>query len=100
MRKTAILVLFFTAVTASAQQTVKLDMERVFQLATDSSVTADRYRSVFQEAHYAWLSWMGGRKPQIDLTSTPLQYEQYMVQRYVSDTDNDEYREPFMPPRD
>ena len=68
-------------------------MERVFQLATDSSVTADRYRSVFQEAHYAWLSWMGGRKTQIDLTSTPLQYEQYMVQRYVSDTDNDEYRQ-------
>ena len=93
MRKTAILVLFFTAVTASAQQTVKLDMERVFQLATDSSVTADRYRSVFQEAHYAWLSWMGGRKTQIDLTGTPLQYEQYMVQRYVSDTDNDEYRQ-------
>ena len=93
MRKTAIFTLLCTAVTVAAQQSVKLDMERVFQLATDSSVTADRYRSVFQEAHYAWLSWVGGRKMQIDLTSTPLQYEQYMVQRYVSDTDNDEFRE-------
>ena len=81
MRKTAILVLFFTAVTASAQQTVKLDMERVFQLATDSSVTADRYRSVFQEAHYTWRSWMAGRKPQIELSTTPLQFEQDMTQR-------------------
>jgi outer membrane protein TolC len=93
MRKTAILALLCTAVTVNAQQSVRLDLERAFQLATDSSVTADRYRSVFQEAHYAWLSWMAGRKPQIDLTSTPLQYEQYMTQRYVSDTDNDEYRE-------
>ena len=93
MKKTTILVLFFTAVTASAQQTVRLDMERAFQLATDSSITADRYRSVFQEAHYAWLSWMAGRKPQIDLSTMPLQFEQDMTQRYVSDTDNDEYRE-------
>ncbi len=93
MRKTAILALLCTAVTVNAQQSVRLDLERAFQLATDSSVTADRYRSVFQEAHYTWLSWMAGRKPQIDLTSTPLQYEQYMTQRYVSDTDNDEYRE-------
>ena len=68
-------------------------MERAFQLATDSNITADRYRSVFQEAHYTWLSWMAGRKPQIALNSTPLQYEQYLLQRYVSDTDNDEYRE-------
>ena len=93
MKKTTILVLFFTAVTASAQQTVRLDMERAFQLATDSSITADRYRSVFQEAHYVWLSWMAGRKPQIDLSTMPLQFEQDMTQRYVSDTDNDEYRE-------
>ena len=57
------------------------------------TLTADRYRSVFQEAHYAWLSWMAGRKPQIDLSTTPLQFEQEMTQRYVSDTDNDEYRE-------
>ena len=70
-----------------------LDLERTFQLATDSSITADRYRSVFQEAHFAWLSWMAGRKPQISLTSIPLQYEQFMTQRYVSNTDNDEYRE-------
>ena len=93
MRKATVLLLFCTALTASAQQPVRLDMERVFQLATDSSVTADRYRSVFQEANFTWLSWMAGRKPQIALSSTPLQYEQYMTQRYVSDTDNDEYRE-------
>ena len=93
MRKLAILALLCTAVSVTAQQSVKLDLERTFQLATDSSLTADRYRSVFQEAHYAWLSWMAGRKPQIGLSTTPLQYEQFMVQRYISNTDNDEYRE-------
>ena len=93
MRNLAVLALLCIAVTVTAQQSVRLDMERAFQLATDSSITADRYRSVFQEAHYAWLSWMAGRKPQIDLSTTPLQFEQDMTQRYVSDTDNDEYRE-------
>ena len=93
MRKLAILALLWMVVAASAQPTVRLDMERAVQLATDSSITADRYRSVFQEAHYAWRSWMAGRKPQISLSSTPLQYEQYMTQRYISDTDNDEYRQ-------
>ena len=93
MRNLAVFALLCTAVAATAQQSVRLDMERAFQLATDSSLTADRYRSVFQEAHYAWLSWMASRKPQIDLSTTPLQFEQEMTQRYVSDTDNDEYRE-------
>ena len=87
----AILVLFHLS--AFSQQTVKLDLERTVQLATDSSVTADRYRSVFYEAHYAWLSWKASRRPQVELKTTPLHYEQEMIQRYVSDTDNDVFRQ-------
>ena len=42
MRNLAVLALLCIAVVASAQPSVRLDMERAFQLATDSSITADR----------------------------------------------------------
>ena len=93
MRHLATVLMFCAAITAAAQHVVRLDLERTVELATDSSLTADRYRSVFQEARYAWLSWMASRKLQLELSATPLQFEQVMIQRYISDTDNDEYRQ-------
>ena len=93
MRHLATVLMFCAAITAAAQHTVSLDLKRTVELATDSSLTADRYRSVFQEARFAWLSWMASRKLQLELNATPLQFEQVMIQRYVSDTDNDEYRQ-------
>lgn len=93
MRHLATVLMFCAAITAAAQHAVRLDLERTVELATDSSLTADRYRSVFQEARYAWLSWMASRKLQLELSATPLQFEQVMIQRYISDTDNDEYRQ-------
>ena len=93
MRRLATVLMLCAAITAAAQHAVCLDLERTVELATDSSLTADRYRSVFQEARYAWLSWMASRKLQLELSATPLQFEQVMTQRYVSDTDNDEYRQ-------
>lgn len=92
MRHFATALMLCATITATAQTTVRLDLERTVELATDSSLTADRYRSVFHEAHYAWLSWMASRKLQVELSTTPLQFEQVMTQRYISDTDNDEYR--------
>ena len=93
MRHLATVLMFCAAITAAAQHTVSLDLKRTVELATDSSLTADRYRSVFQEARFAWLSWMASRKLQLELNTTPLQFEQVMIQRYISDTDNDEYRQ-------
>ena len=93
MRHLTTVLMFCAAITAAAQHAVRLDLERTVELATDSSLTADRYRSVFQEARYAWLSWMASRKLQLELSATPLQFEQVMIQRYISDTDNDEYRQ-------
>ena len=93
MRHFATALMLCATITATAQTTVRLDLERTIELATDSSLTADRYRSVFHEAHYAWLSWMASRKLQVELSTTPLQFEQVMTQRYISDTDNDEYRQ-------
>ncbi len=93
MRHFAIALMLCGILTGMAQTTVRLDLERTVELATDSSLTADRYRSVFHEARYTWLSWMAGRKLQLELNATPLNFEQLMTQRYISDTDNDEYRQ-------
>jgi len=93
MRRIALFFLTGFSLAAWPQQTVTLNLERTVELATDSSLTAHRYRSVFNEAHYAWLAWQASRKPQVELTAVPLDYDQAMTQRYISDTDYDEYRE-------
>ena len=80
----------------SAQRKVTLDLNRTVALATDSSLTADKYRSVLDTYRFSFLAWQASRKPQITLDATPLQYEQYMVQRYISDEDRDTYREQQM----
>ncbi len=80
----------------SAQRKVTLDLNRTVALATDSSLTAEKYRSVLDTYRFSFLAWQASRKPQITLDATPLQYEQYMVQRYISDEDRDTYREQQM----
>ena len=79
-----------------AQRKVTLDLNRTVALATDSSLTAEKYRSVLDTYRFSFLAWQASRKPQITLDATPLQYEQYMVQRYISDEDRDTYREQQM----
>ena len=80
----------------SAQRKVTLDLNCTVALATDSSLTAEKYRSVLDTYRFSFLAWQASRKPQITLDATPLQYEQYMVQRYISDEDRDTYREQQM----
>ncbi len=82
----------FTLGAAYAQQKVVLDLERAVRLATDSSLTAQKYQSVYDISRYQYLSWIATRKPQIALESTPFMHERYMTQRYLSFEDIDAYR--------
>ena len=91
-----IVVTIVATLTATAQRKVTLDLNRTVALATDSSLAAEKYRSVLDTYRFAFLAWQASRKPQITLESTPLQYEQYMVQRYISEEDRDTYREQQM----
>jgi len=79
--------------TAGAQRQVRLDILRTMELATDSSLSSDRYRSVYDQAKWNYEAYLATRKPQISLVSTPLEYDHYMVQRYLSDEDRDVYRQ-------
>ena len=79
-----------------AQQRVVLDLDRTVQLATDSSLAAQKYQSVYDASRYQYLSWQASRKPQFSLESTPVSYQRYMTQRYISDEDLDVYRQQRM----
>ena len=95
MRRIVILGLLAVAI-ASAQQRVVLDLDRTVQLATDSSLSARKYQSVYDASRYQYLSWQASRKTQLSLQSTPVMYERYMTQRYLSDEDIDVYRQQRM----
>jgi len=77
-------------------RTVVLDLDRTVRLATDSSLSAQRYQSIFDASRYQYLSWQASRKPQIALESTPVTYERYLTQRYLSYEDIDVYRQQRM----
>ena len=79
-----------------AQQRVTLDLDRTVQLATDSSLAVQKYQSVYDASRYQYLSWQASRKPQFSLESTPVSYQRYMTQRYLSDEDRDVYRQQRM----
>ena len=89
----AFLIVTFSAV---AQQRVTLDLDRTVRLATDSSLSARKYQSVYDASRYQYLSWQASRKPQFSLESTPVMYERYMTQRYLSTEDIDVYRQQRM----
>ena len=79
-----------------AQRHVVLDLDRTVRLATDSSLTALKYQSVYDASRYKYQSWQASRKPQVSLESTPVMYERYMTQRYLSIEDIDVYRQQRM----
>ena len=77
-------------------RTVVLDLDRTVRLASDSTLSAQKYLSVFDASRYSFLSWQASRRPQIVLESTPLSYERYMTRRYLSNEDIDVYRQQRM----
>lgn len=83
----------FLLTSVKAQQKVTLDLERTVRLATDSSLAAQRYQSVYDATRFQYLAWQASRKPQFSLESTPVTYERYMTQRYLSAEDVDTYRQ-------
>lgn len=78
---------------AGAQRSVKLDLKRTIELATDSSATAQKYKSVFERGKWDYMAYQASRKPQFILNSTPVEYAREFVKRYVSENDRDIYRQ-------
>ena len=91
-----LLILGFAALLAAfpaAGQAVVLDLDQTVSLATGASIPAQKYRSLYDASRFAFLSWEASRKPQFLLESTPVMYQRYMTQRYLSVEDVDVYRQ-------
>ena len=94
MRRLTYIIIFLALCEVSkGQRNVALDLWRTVQLATDSSMTAQKYQSVFDKSKWDYMAYRAKRKPQISLETTPAQHYQYLVQRYLSDQNIDEYRQ-------
>ena len=81
---------------AQAQRHVVLSLDRTVQLATDSSLSAHKYQSVYDASRHRHLAWQASRKPQFMVEATPLSYERYMTRRYLSVENVDVYRQQRM----
>lgn len=84
------------AVSAKAQQTVRLDLKQTIALANDSSLSAFRYQNMYLSGYWEYRSYKAARLPSLTLNLNPAQYYRYITQRYDSNTDMDVYREQQM----
>ena len=85
-----------TALSAFAQQPVKLNLKRTIELANDSSLSAFRYQNMYLSGYWEYRTYKANRLPSLTLNLMPAQYYRYITQRYDSNTDMDVYREQQM----
>lgn len=87
------LILLFQPICVSA---IELTLERVIELANDSSLMAFRYRNMYQAGYWQYVSFRADRLPSLSLTATPAKYYRYMTQRYDSEQNIDVFRQQQM----
>lgn len=87
------LIILFQPISVSA---IELTLEKVIELANDSSLMAFRYRNMYQVNYWQYVSFRADRLPSLSLTATPAKYYRYMTQRYDSEQNIDVYRQQQM----
>lgn len=90
------LLLLLYATGLSAQQTLRLDLQRTIRMANDSSLSAFRYQNMYLSGYWEYRSYKAARLPSLTLNITPAQYYRYITQRYDSEQNLDVYREQQM----
>ncbi|MBP1617082.1 MAG: hypothetical protein H6Q14_909 [Bacteroidetes bacterium] len=84
------LLLFFH--TTLPAQTMKLNLERSIEIASDSSLQAYINKNRYMSSYWEYKSYKAARLPSVTLTMTPLEYNRDFVQRYNSELNVDEYK--------
>jgi len=87
-----IVLLLITTCSIQAQQ-LTLSLDRVIEIAADSSLEAFRSKNLYLSSYWAFRSYQAGRLPSLTLNLTPARYYRDIVQRYDSGNDIDVYRE-------
>lgn len=75
---------------------VRLTLLQTIDMANDSSLTAFRYRNMYQSSYWQYVSFKAGRLPSLSLHLTPASYNRYMTQRYDSENNIDVFRQQQM----
>ena len=87
------LIILFQPISVSA---IELTLDKVIELANDSSLMAFRYRNMYQANYWQYVSFRADRLPSLSLTATPAKYYRYMTQRYDSEQNIDVFRQQQM----
>jgi len=88
-----ILVLVCALPMRSQKHQMTLDLQQVIAMATDSSLTAFRYKNMYLADYWTYRSYKAERLPSLSLNMTPTTYNRSYVERYNYETNKDEYRE-------
>ena len=76
----------------NGQEKVTLTLQDAISLATDSSLAAFRARHTYLVSYWEYRTYKAQDLPQLSLTSTPVSYNQNYVQRYIAETNSEEFR--------
>jgi len=82
--------------TANMQGQLRLTLDRVIEMAADSSLTAFRNQNMYLAGYWEYRTYQANRLPSLTLNLTPARYYRYITQRYDSGQDIDVYREQQM----
>jgi outer membrane protein TolC len=87
-------VILLTTYSATAQKdVVKLSLSQAINMATDSSLTAFKYKNQYLSGYWEYRTYKAQRLPSLTLSLTPASYSRYLTQRYDSEQDIDVFRE-------
>ena len=75
------------------QGQLRLTLDRVIEMAADSSLTAFRNQNMYLAGYWEYRTYQANRLPSLTLNLTPARYYRYITQRYDSGQDLDVYRE-------
>jgi outer membrane protein TolC len=65
----------------------------VIQIASDSSLTAFRYKNMYQASYWQYRSYLAGRRFIVSFNATPFNYNRALTKRYDYTQNIDVYRE-------
>lgn len=92
--KQFILILSFlcSAQLLTAQEKIRLNLQRTITLANDSSLEAFRTENMYLSGYWEYRTFRANRLPSLTLNMTPAQYNRDFTKRYDSDNNIDVYR--------
>jgi hypothetical protein len=86
---------FYGFLTLQAQENnpKSLSLPDVLQIASDSSLTAFRYKNMYLASYWQYRSYLAGRRPTVAFNATPFNYNRALTKRYDYAQNIDVYRE-------